>query len=245
MKLIIIGTGNVATSLQAAFARKHIDVPMVSSRTDLDTIPQNADVYIYAVRDNALQEVIEHVHTPQHALHIHTSGTISLDVFGPDKPHHGILYPFQSFSKAQPVDDFSDIPLFIQAPHIDDIAALYSLALTLSPHVFETTQVERQKLHLAGVFANNFTNYMYQIAYDILRTTSIPFQTLLPLIDRTAAKVHTLTPQQAQTGPAVRHDQNIIQQHLDLLHSAVSDKQSEIRDLYALISSLIQSPPTP
>ena len=109
MKIIIIGTGNVATSLHAAFAKKGIDAPMVYSR-ELTNIPE-VDVYIYAVTDAALSEVVSTVHAPTRALHVHTSGTIPVSVFGADKPHCGIMYPFQTFSKAQPLDDWSEVPL--------------------------------------------------------------------------------------------------------------------------------------
>ncbi len=234
MRIIIIGQGNVACNLQAAFLRKDISAEMVSSYEGLDTIPQNADVYIYAVRDDALAEVISRVHVPQRALHVHTSGTLSLEVFGLDKPHCGVLYPFQSFSKAHIIEDFSTVPMFIEAKGIDDISAVYTLALSLTPHIYETTQADRERLHVAGVFANNFTNYMYSVAKDMLRGTQIPFKALLPLIDETAAKVHTLTPEEAQTGPAIRGDEKVIQHHLELIQDG---KQKE---LYRLVSELIQ-----
>jgi len=233
MHIIIIGQGNVACNLHAAFLRKNIAVEMISSYTGLDSIAQNADVYIYAVQDNALAEVIAKVHVPERAMHVHTSGTISLDVFGPDKPHCGILYPFQSFSKAHILEDFSSIPTFIEAKGIDDISAVYTLALTLTPHIYETTQSDRERLHVAGVFANNFTNYMYAVAKEMLKGTQIPFKALLPLIDETAAKVHTLSPKEAQTGPAIRGDKNVIEHHLELIKD---DKQKK---LYRIISELI------
>ncbi len=234
MRIIIIGQGNVACNLLAAFNRNNVPVEMVSSYTGLDTIPQNADVYIYAVRDHALAEVINQVHTPQRALHIHTSGTIPVSIFGPDKPHCGVLYPFQTLSKAHIIEDFTTVPVFIEARGIDDISALYTLALTITPHIYEASQSDRERLHVAGVFANNFSNLMYSIAKDILRDTHIPFSALLPLIDETAAKVHTLPPRAAQTGPAIRGDQDVMAHHLELI------KQPEYREAYKLLSSLIK-----
>lgn len=235
MRIIIIGQGNVACNLLAAFQRNNISVEMVSSLTGLDAIPQNADVYIYAVRDNALAEVIDKVHTPQRALHIHTSGTIPISVFGADKPHCGILYPFQTLSKTRILEDFTTVPVFIEARGIDDISALYTLALTITPHIYESSQEDRERLHVAGVFANNFSNLMYYIAKDILSDTHIPFSALLPLIDETAAKVHTLPPQDAQTGPAKRNDQNVMQHHLTIL------KKPEYQEAYKLLSHLIKN----
>jgi len=245
MKIVIIGRGNVATSLQAAFARKGIDAPMINSRelvnrqAERPELPE-ADVYIYAVRDEALQAVVNAVHAPARAIHVHTSGTIPVTVFGADKPHSGILYPFQTFSKAQPIDDFSDIPLIIEGRNIDDVAAVYTLALTLSPRVIETSQADRERLHIAGVFANNFTNCMYRMAAEVLRGTQIPFSVLLPLIDLTAAKVHTLAPKDAQTGPAVRHDEQVIRHHLELLSTAPLNADA-LAGVYRMLTEYIQA----
>ena len=125
------------------------------------------------------------------------------------------------------------MPVFFEARGIDDVSAVYALALTITSHVYEADQHDRERLHVAGVFANNFTNLMYGIANDILRDTHIPFSALLPLIDETAAKVHTLSPHDAQTGPARRGDENVMQHHLSLLPSA------ELREVYRLLSDLI------
>ena len=234
MRIIIIGRGNVATNLDYAFRKNGVNVEMVSSREGLAIIPQNADVYLYAVRDEALKAVVAQVHVPARALHLHTSGSIPLSVFGADKPHAGIFYPFQTFSKAHIIEDFSSVPIFFEARGIDDVSAVYSLALTITSHVYEADQHDRERLHVAGVFANNFSNLMYGVANDILRDTHIPFSALLPLIDETAAKVHTLSPRDAQTGPARRGDENVMQHHLSLLPS------EDLRNLYRLLSSLIQ-----
>lgn len=244
MRIAIIGNGNVATSLHTAFSKKGIDAPMISSRELTSGVGEpltEADVYIYAVRDEALREVIAAVHAPARSVHVHTSGTVPISVFGEDKPHCGILYPFQTFSKAQPIDDFTDIPLFIEARNIDDVAAVYTLALTLSPRVIETTQADRERLHVAGVFANNFTNCMYRIAADILKGTSIPFSVLLPLIDQTAAKVHNLAPKDAQTGPAVRDDEQVIRHHIELLQSIPTLNSDFAPEIYRKLTDYIRA----
>ena len=238
MKIVILGTGNVATNLHHAFALEHIQAEMLPSRPltdehtkDTVTLPE-ADCYIYAVADDALQDVAAAVHAPK-ALHLHTSGTIPIDVFGADKPHAGVLYFFQSFSKSQLIDDWSGIPVFIEGKNIDDIAAIYTLAQTLSSRIYECNQHDRERLHVAGVFANNFSNLMYRMAADILKDTQIPFVALLPLIDQTAAKVHTLSPADAQTGPAIRHDEHVINHHLEVL------KKPDEKEVYQLLSRLI------
>lgn len=234
LRIVLIGQGNVATSLHAAFSRKGMNVGMYSSRTGLSDLPQDADVYIYAVRDQALAEVVAQVHVQTRALHLHTSGSMPLSVFGPDKPHAGVLYPFRSFRKEAPIDDFGQVPVFIEARDVDDVAAVYTLALSLTPYVYETKQSDRERLHVAGVFANNFSNLMYGIAADVLRGTSIPFSALLPLIDHTAAAVHGLSPAAAQTGPAVRGDEAVMAKHMELL----TDPQ--LREVYQMLSALIR-----
>lgn len=232
MNIVIIGQGNVATNLDYAFRRKGIACQMVSSREGLDHLPA-ANVYIYAVRDEALPSVVAQVVGVGKSLHLHTSGTMPITVFGDDKPHAGVFYPFQTFSKARVIEDFSTVPVFFEARGIDDISAVYSLALTITNHVYETTQHDRERLHVAGVFTNNFTNLMYTMAAELLQNTHIPFSALLPLIDETAAKIHTLSPRDAQTGPARRGDENVMNHHLSLL----GEKQQIV---YRLLSEEIE-----
>lgn len=232
MNIVIIGKGNVATNLDYAFRKKGIACQMVSSREGLDQLPQ-ANVYIYAVKDEALASVVAQVQGRERSLHLHTSGTMPITVFGEDKPHAGIFYPFQTFSKARVIEDFSTVPVFFEARGIDDISAVYSLALTITSHVYEATQHDRERLHVAGVFTNNFTNLMYTMAAELLQNTHIPFKALLPLIDETAAKVHALSPRDAQTGPARRGDENVMNHHLSLLND-------EQRQVYQLLSAAIR-----
>lgn len=232
MNIVIIGLGNVATNLHHAFTKKGLACQMVSSREGLDQLPQ-ANVYIYAVKDEALASVAEQVKGKEKAMHLHTSGSMPISIFGADKPHAGIFYPFQTFSKARVIEDFSTVPVFFEAHGIDDISAVYSLALTITSHVYETTQHDRERLHVAGVYACNFTNLMYTMASELLQNTHIPFSALLPLIDETAAKIHTLPPRDAQTGPARRGDENVMAHHQDLL-------DEEKRLLYRLLSDEIQ-----
>ena len=232
MNIVIIGKGNVATNLDYAFRKKGIACQMVSSREGLDHLPA-ANVYIYAVRDEALPSVVAQVVGVGKSLHLHTSGTMPITVFGDDKPHAGVFYPFQTFSKARVIEDFSTVPVFFEARGIDDISAVYSLALTITSRVYEASQHDRERLHVAGVFTNNFTNLMYTMAAELLQNTHIPFSALLPLIDETAAKIHTLSPHDAQTGPARRGDENVMNHHLSLL-------TEEQQAIYRLLSDAIQ-----
>lgn len=245
MKLVIIGRGNVGTNLQLAFSAKGLRPIMISGHT-LTDLPTDADCYIYALRDTALPEVANRVKVHARAIHVHTSGTMPLSVFGADKPHAGILYPFMTFSAAKPIPDFSIVPLFLEARNADDYAAIYSVAQMLSPRIYQASQHDRERLHVAGVLVNNFPNALYALAGDLLRGTDIPFSVLLPLIDETADKVHSLTPRQAQTGPAKRADQAVMAHHRAVLSHAFptqndpADLYSNLyADLYALLSQLI------
>lgn len=232
MNIVIIGQGNVATNLDYAFRKQGVACQMVSSREGLDQLPA-ANVYIYAVRDEALPSVVAQVVGVEKSLHLHTSGTMPITIFGEDKPHAGVFYPFQTFSKTRVIENFSTVPIFFEARGIDDISAVYTLALAITNHVFETTQHDRERLHVAGVYACNFTNLMYTMAAELLQNTHIPFKALLPLIDETSAKIHALSPREAQTGPARRGDENVIAHHLSLL----TEEQSAV---YQLLSDEIR-----
>jgi len=237
MKIAIIGAGSVGTNLHHAFEMKGIRTELVHARPltadpeAVKAIP-HADVYIYTVVDKVLKEVVSIIDAPK-ALHLHTSGSMPIEVFDADKPHSGIMYFLQTFSREKLIDDWSGIPCFIEGHNIDDIAAIYSLAQCLTSRIYEANQHDRERLHIAGVFANNYTNLMYRIAAEVLRNTQIPFEALLPLIDQTAAKVHTLKPVDAQTGPAQRGDEAVIKHHLEILEA------TPYREVYQALAALI------
>lgn len=248
MRIVIIGAGSVGTNLHHALAQKGIRAELVHARpltadpAAVAALPK-ADCYIYTVADHALREVVSKVQAPQ-ALHLHTSGSMPIEVFGADKPHAGVLYFFQSFSREVLIDDWSGIPCIIEGRNIDDIAAIYSLAQCLTSHIYEANQHDRERLHIAGVFANNYTNLMYQIAADVLQGTQIPFEALLPLIDQTAVKVHTLKPFDAQTGPAKRGDKEVMNHHLKVIGERLpvtgDFSSEEIGEVYQALAALIE-----
>ena len=166
-----------------------------------------------------------------------------MSVFGEDKPHAGVMYFFQSFSRELLIDDWSGIPCIIEGRNIDDIAAIYSLAQSLTSRIYEANQHDRERLHIAGIFANNYTNLMYRMAADVLRSTRIPFEALLPLIDQTAAKVHTLSPKDAQTGPASRADTEVIGHHIEILEQKTDEGEffnTDLQFIYMCLGRLIQ-----
>lgn len=247
MRIAIIGAGSVGTNLHHAFELKGIKTELVHARpltadpVAVRALPA-AECYIYTVADHALVEVVSKVQAPG-ALHLHTSGSMPMTIFGDDKPHAGVMYFPQSFSREVLIDDWSGIPCIIEGRNIDDVAAIYSLAQNLTSRIYEANQHDRERLHIASIFANNYSNLMFRIAAELLKDTQIPFEALLPLIDRTAEKVHTLTPKDAQTGPAKRNDTEVIMRHLKAL-GELKDGEffvSDIQFLYMNLAQMIQN----
>ena len=232
MKIALIGRGRVATHLGKALLQAGHKVVSVNSRT-LAELPQDADAYIIAVKDSALQEVISKVTKGRESsLFLHTAGSMPLSVFDGYTRHGGVLYPMQTFSMECEVD-FREIPLFIEASDAESLQQIRTLADGISQHVYELSTADRRYLHLAAVFACNFVNHCYTLAADVLAQKGLPFDVMLPLVDETARKVHELSPKAAQTGPAIRGDQNVMKAQAALLDTPE-------RTIYELLSKSIQ-----
>lgn len=251
MKIVLIGAGNVATHLGVALQRVGYSVVQVYSRTEesasalgaklsvdytvcIEEIRRDVDLYIVAVKDAVLQQLASAlVKGREQALFVHTAGSMPMDLWKGLVERYGVLYPMQTFSKQREVD-FHAVPFFIEASASEELERLHTVATRLSPKVYEATSCQRKHLHLAAVFACNFANHMYALSSHILEKQGIPFEVMLPLIEETAGKVHRLPPVQAQTGPAVRYDENVMSRHLDMLAEEVP-----LRDLYEKISKSI------
>ncbi len=232
IKIVFIGAGNLATNLSLALKQQGFAVCQIFSRTetsarnlaakldcswttDINKVRNDADLYVFSVKDSALQELIAAL-PPNNGIWVHTAGSMPIDVFPENHARCGVLYPLQTFSKERPVD-FSDIPVFLEARNAEVYLFLEKIVRKLSNNVIAATSVQRQYLHVAAVFACNFTNHMYAIAENILQKNGLDFQSLVPLIQETAGKIASLSPVEAQTGPAVRYDENVISKHLSLL----------------------------
>ena len=146
---------------------------------------------------------------------------------------YGVFYPMQTFSKQREVK-FQEVPFFVEAKRPEDVELLKAVAATLSEKVYEASSEQRKSLHLAAVFICNFTNHMYALAAELLKKYNLPFDVMLPLIDETARKVHELEPKTAQTGPAIRYDENVIGNHLRMLAD-----DPAMQRLYELLSRSI------
>lgn len=249
--IAIIGSGNVATHLSEALHSAGYVIRQIYSRTeesarilaekigckyttDIKCVCNDADVYIVSLKDSVLNDVLPQlVECNKEALFVHTAGSVSIDIWKGLTQRYGVLYPMQTFSKQRKVD-FGNVHFFIESNSSQDTECLKAIASSISNKVFEASSEQRKYLHISAVFACNFTNHMYAICEHLLEKNGLPFGSMLPLIDETAAKVHHLSPVEAQTGPAQRNDTNIMEQHIKLL-----DNEPEISRLYKEISENI------
>ncbi|WP_413998557.1 Rossmann-like and DUF2520 domain-containing protein [Flavobacterium sp. W1B] len=229
IKVIIIGSGNVAQHLIAAFQKSQkegteIELIQVFSRkrealvhllgSDQITSDYNqlleADLYIIAVSDDAISTVSDQLPF-KNRLVAHTSGSVPLDVLN-DNNRKAVFYPLQTFTKNKAVD-FRNIPICLESENATDFQLLKKVAQTISDSVFAINSHQRKALHVAAVFVNNFTNHLYQIGSEICQENQVPFDILKPLIQETAQKIMSLSPEEAQTGPAMRNDKKTIEAH--------------------------------
>ena len=195
-----------------------------------------ADLYIVALKDNVLESIIPSLcKNKSDKYFFHTAGSMSVDIFKGYAKHYGVLYPMQTFSK-QRIVDFKVIPCFIEASDVSAKSILQQLCDSISDRVYELSSDNRKYLHLAAVFACNFVNHCYEISSGILNKNDIPFDVMLPLIDETAKKVHEMKPKDAQTGPAVRYDENVISRQMQLLNGTPLNKE-----IYQLMSKSIHA----
>lgn len=245
-KVIIIGSGNVAQHLIKAFAKNTAtELIQVYSRqkenlihlldsvlitTDFNELLE-ADLYIIAVSDDAIASVSSKLPF-ENRLVVHTSGSVELNTLD-KKNRRGVFYPLQTFSKKKTLE-FKNIPICIETEDINDYQLVEKTAKSISNNVFAINSEQRKALHVAAVFVNNFTNHLYQIGQEICQEHSVPFEILKPLILETAEKIKTLSPEEAQTGPAKRNDFSTIEAHKSFLSN---ENQSTI---YKILTQSIQ-----
>lgn len=226
-RTVLIGAGNVAS-----FLKEHIKPPFeltaVGGRQRKCPIPQDADLYIIAVSDRSIPSVAEELKDVEGFV-VHTAGSVPMDVLSQGR--RGVLYPLQTISKTRQLPA-SKVPFYIEASQEKDLELLRELAESMGSKATVMTSEKRRYLHLAAVFCCNFVNRLYGITADLLEEHNIPFSAMLPLIKETAEKVENLTPHQAQTGPAVRWDEEVMANQMALL-------DDEQRQLYQLLSKSI------
>ncbi|MBL4708991.1 MAG: DUF2520 domain-containing protein [Flavobacteriales bacterium] len=249
-KVSIVGAGNVGHNFARAFRQAGYLIHEVYSRTqrsamllsqslntdyttDISKLKKDTDLIILAVNDDALPDLINQL-TIKNIPIVHTSGSTPISVFEEkDFIHYGIFYPVQSFSKNE-TESLEPIPICVEANDSETESLLLSLASSVSTKVFAMNSEKRKALHIAAVFANNFTNHLFHIADEILRSKEISFEIIRPLLEKTAEKIKTETPLNAQTGPAVRNDRKVIDNHLEYLKS-----NEEYREIYHIMTESI------
>lgn len=253
MNLTILGAGNLATNLTVALKKAGHTISCVFSRTvesaktladlidseyttDLNKIKHDSDIYVIAVKDDAIKQLACKLKKQiPDALIVHTAGSITADVI--PEGRRGVFYPMQTFSKKRIVD-FKLIPVFIEAESKSDLSILKELASSLSERVTEVNSEQRKILHLAAVFCCNFANHCAAISEKILNRYDISFDVMLPLINETIAKLNKISPQEAQTGPAVRNDHTVMDAHIELLKEM---NEPQLAKIYKLLSDDIHS----
>ena len=250
-KIILIGAGNVAHHLAGTLLKAGENLCQIYSRTldsarqlgmktgisytaEVNEVYPDGDIYIFCVSDDVLPSIIKTIRMPDDALLLHTSGSQPMDVFKSYSKHYGVIYPVQTFSKKRELD-FREIPLCVEGNTDPVKERIKKFAEKLSDKIYEIDSVQRKELHLAAVFACNFPNYLYQVAGKLLEDKGLSFAMLRPLIFETAHKVMLLNPEEAQTGPAKRGDESIMNMHKNMLKN---DK--DLLKIYTILSEGIK-----
>lgn len=248
---MFIGAGNLATHLAQALKKAGHEITQVYSRTiqsaellaakveampvsDIDELRDDADACIMAVKDSALEELISKACAKRkNIVFMHTAGSMPMSLFEEHAQSFGVLYPMQSFSKERAVE-FSEIPCFLEWNGDRARIVITRLAESVSKVHYEINSDARKHLHLAAVFASNFVNHCYALSAELLDKYNLPFDVMLPLTDEVARKVHEMTPKEAQTGPAVRYDENVMDKHKRML-----EEEPLMQKIYDVMSESI------
>ncbi|MFC3559585.1 Rossmann-like and DUF2520 domain-containing protein [Pedobacter jamesrossensis] len=250
MNIVLLGSGNVATHLAIAlkaigenivqvFSPNFDNAKQLADKVNSEAINQTseidsqADLYIISVKDDAIVEVAAGLSKVK-GLVVHTSGTTDIKVISSLVNKAGVFYPLQTFSKAKDLN-FNNIPLCIEATDSEQLELLNELAHKLSKEVYKLDGEKRKVLHLAAVFACNFTNHLYAMANQLLIKNDLDFDIIRPLIAETANKVLVDLPENVQTGPAVRNDESTMNKHLSMLSDL-----PELQEIYQTLSTSIK-----
>lgn len=251
MKIVVVGSGNVATHFARAFRASGNDILQVYSRniahaqvlaSQLDAqainrfadLADDAHLYLLAIPDDALYEVVTQI-SPKQGIVVHTSGSVPMDVLKPLSSKIGVVYSPQTFVKSLEMN-YSELPICLEASSGEVLQTLKKMVIPASKNIYDISSVQRRQLHLAAVFANNFVNALNATAQDIAQKHNIPFEILFPIIARTAEKATHGDIWQLQTGPAARGDAQTIANHRKLLAS-----DPEKLQVYDVLTELIKS----
>jgi predicted short-subunit dehydrogenase-like oxidoreductase (DUF2520 family) len=252
MNVSFIGSGNLAWHLAPAldntdFAVKEVysqnikhaealveKLYQAKAKASLDFSVSPSKIFIIAVSDDAIADIVQDIVLPANAYLLHTSGSQPLSTLAYSAtPNIGVFYPLQTFSKSKKID-FREVPLFLESENAETEKVLKAMAKSISKKVFKISSADRKALHVAGVFASNFTTHMLTLAEEILAEHKLDFELLKPLIAETINKSLTIGPEKALTGPAKRGDLEILDKHFDFLK-----KDKAVAGIYKAISQHI------
>lgn len=233
-KITIVGAGNVAWHLASALEDAGHSIQEVYSRNkanaiklaeklydayptdDLDFTESLSRLFLVCVSDDAIEGVLEDLRIPDDAVIAHTSGTKPMEIFELLYLNKGVFYPLQTFSKQRKVN-FSEIPVCLEADSEVTQKLLTEVALSITPEIYFLGSQQRKVLHISAVFACNFTNHLLAISKEILEKAGLDYGMLNPLISETINKALDLDPKKSQTGPAIRKDVKVLQEHMNYL----------------------------
>lgn len=250
-RVCFIGAGKLATQLSVAMRRVGYEIVQVYSRTeesartlaeklqcayttDAEMLSTEADLYVCALKDSVITTVLNQAKKSlKNKMLVHTAGSMPMDILASYTENFGVLYPMQTFSKTKTVD-FSKVPFLIEGSNSQVVDYLKIIADKFGAKSYNVSSEDRKKIHLAAVFVSNFTNHAYTLGAKIVQSAGVPFEVLLPLIDETAEKVHCMTPKDAQSGPAVRNDQNVM-----AMHKAMLKDDENLLKIYEIMSESI------
>ncbi|MFR9620844.1 MAG: Rossmann-like and DUF2520 domain-containing protein [Rikenellaceae bacterium] len=249
MRVVVVGSGGVAEglahqlercapqSLVQVYGRNETRVNELSDRFGLakSNLLQPADIYILAVSDDAVEALAAELPFAEGAIVVHTAGSVAMSALeGARGAKRGVLYPMQSFTVGRQLA-LGEVSLFVEGEDRATLERIKELANMLSHRVIEMTSEQRKQLHLAAVFASNFTNAMFSATSDLLRDAGLSFDLYAPLIEETVSKAMAASdPRRVQSGPAKRGDQRTMERHLALLEG-----REDLMEMYKSISKYI------
>lgn len=226
-RISIVGYGNVGKALAKYFLSKGVDIAEVVVRklpeeleVNLNFVEQEdlqllepVDMILVCVNDSAVNGVLNQILPDQFVAY--TSGAVSLEEID-RKENVGVFYTLQTFS-GEVIKEMEKVPILLECNNTCQMATMKIFAKTYFIRVEEMNSTDREKLHIAAVMANNFSNHLYYLASSYLSRHNMDFSLLHPLIQETVNKLSNKTPYEAQTGPARRGDDLVLHKHQEKL----------------------------
>lgn len=241
----MIGAGKVARSLLVALNDAGFKLNLLWNRSqpndlnpeeyggrwasDWEALRSEENWIIIAVSDDAIAFCSAKL-PPTRALITHTSGVLGVEVL--NGANRGVFYPLQTFHGLKPTS-LMGVPILIDAESESPLNFLKAVASEIGGIPTQLTPVQKEKLHVAAVFANNYSNQMFRIAKSICDREGISWNLLHPLIEKTIENALEYGPESSQTGPALRGDIETLKKHLTRIDEA------DLKEIYKLLALLI------